>query len=437
MSEFPKNYFAYKSIRDPLYGFIDLSKIEIRLIDTPAFRRLLNIKQLSHAFLVYPTAIHTRFEHSLGVTYLANKVAQHLDFKDEEREIIRLAGLLHDIGHGPFSHLFESVLKKINSEKIDHEKISMMLIKEDPDISAILGDKKEKIIQLLDHKPIENWDIKTSTLATDIISGPLDVDKMDYLRRDSYHIGVAYGQFDLPRLTHTITSTNNPKENKICIDSKGMDSVESYRLGRYLMHAQVYEHHARIIGEQMFLKALNLAVEKDTIPRKRLSTDADLENNHLEFLNFYTRLDDRSIYDFIMEKDPGGDAASILNRIRQRKLLKKAVEFLPDKEIEDAQISDDIMTMNENDLGEISDEIAGDLGQKKHDIIVHISEVPVHLYEGDILIMWKGVPRKLDNFSPINATKSAISKFYIFGPDNRDVQEGIKQYAKERFGVGK
>lgn len=118
MSNFPKNYFQFKTIRDPLYGFVDLSEIELKLIDTQVFRRLLNIKQLSHAFLVYPTAIHTRFEHSLGVTHLANRVALQLEFDDEQREIIRLAGLLHDIGHGPFSHLFEAVLKNVNGGKL-------------------------------------------------------------------------------------------------------------------------------------------------------------------------------------------------------------------------------------------------------------------------------------------------------------------------------
>lgn len=260
---------------------------------------------------------------------------------------------------------------------------------------------------------------------------------MDYLRRDSYHIGVAYGQFDLPRLTHTITCTGNPKENKICIDSKGMDSVESYRLGRYLMHAQVYEHHTRIIGEQMFLKALGLAVEDGTLPMEDLRTDVDLENNHLEFLKFYTSLDDRSIYDLIIRKNPNGNAANILNRIKCRNLLKKAVEFLPDKEIVNAQISDEIMTMKEKDLTKVSDEIAKDISQEKHDVIAHISVVPVHLYEGNILIMWKDIPRKLDSFSPINATKSAISKFYIFGPRGQNEQNKILQYAKDRFGVDK
>lgn len=431
MAQIPSDYFTYKLIRDPLYGFIALSKTEIKLIDTPAFRRLLNIKQLSHAFLVYPSAIHTRFEHCLGVNHLANQVAQHLNFDDEKREIIRLAGLLHDVGHGPFSHLFENVLKRVNGEEINHEKISTMLIKEDPDISSILQDKGKEIIQLLEHEPVDEWNIEDYTLAADIVSGPLDVDKMDYLRRDSYHIGVAYGQFDLHRLIHTITSTKK-KKNKMCIDSKGMDAVENYRLGRYLMHAQVYKHHTRTIGDQMFLQALTLALDESKTLRTQLSVS---ESDPSKFLEFYTSLNDHSIYDIIMEENPDGQAARILNKIQKRQLLKKAVEFFPDKEIADAQISDEIMTMKNAKLNAVSDDIADKCGIKRHDIITYISEVPVHLYGGDIWVMWKGIPRKLDGFSPLKARDSSIRKFYIFGPGDPDIQQKIRKYAKGRFQI--
>ena len=110
-------------MRDPLYGFVGMSDLEIRVVDSDFFRRLLLIKQLSYAYVVYPTAIHTRFEHSLGVVYVADQMAQKLDLSNENREIVRLAALLHDVGHGPFSHLFEHTMKKINPEQDDpHEK---------------------------------------------------------------------------------------------------------------------------------------------------------------------------------------------------------------------------------------------------------------------------------------------------------------------------
>ena len=435
MSKYPDNYFRFKSIRDPLYGFIDLSEMETRIIDTPVFRRLHGIKQLSHAYLVYPTAIHTRFEHALGVTHLADLVSKQLSLDDEVREMVRLAGLLHDIGHGPFSHLFENVMENVNRKKIDHDKISMMMIQEEPEISSILGDMGEKIIQLLDHRPISGLDRQVSYLASDVVSSPLDVDKMDYLRRDSYHIGAAYGQFDLPRMIHTLTNTDDPTEQRICVDSKGMDAIESYRLGRYLMHAQVYKHHTRLVGDQMFLHALDLAVnEESVIQRDLLCTDTDLTKSHKEFLNFYKLLDDRSLYDLILSK-PESTAAQILKRIQYRRLLKRAINSLPDRDITNAQIRDRISRMNEEDMRSMSREIAEQAKIERHNVIVHSSETPVNLYEGEIMIMWKGTPRKLDEFSPINTDKSTINKFYVFGPDEKAAKQRIRRCVEERFGT--
>ncbi len=107
------SYFRFKAIRDPLYGFIDLSELETKIIDSEIFRRLQFIKQLSHAYLVYPSAIHTHFEHSLGTAHISDIMSKELDLdKQDDIEKNRLSGLLHDIGHGPFSHLFENVIKK-------------------------------------------------------------------------------------------------------------------------------------------------------------------------------------------------------------------------------------------------------------------------------------------------------------------------------------
>ena len=434
MSKYTEDYFKFKSIRDPLYGFIDLSKIETQIIDTPVFRRLHGIKQLSHAYLAYPTALHTRFEHALGVTHLADLVSKQLSFDDYTRELVRLAGLLHDVGHGPFSHLFEKVMENINGKKIEHDIISMMLIKENEDISTILGDRAEKIIQLLNHKQVTGLDETTSSLASDVVSGPLDVDKMDYLRRDSYHIGVAYGQFDLPRIIHTLTSTNDPIEEHICVDYKGKDAIENYRLGRYLMHAQVYKHHTRLVGDQMFLQALELAVNKGIIQKEMLCTDTDLSRSHKKFLDFYTSLDDCGLYHRILN-EPESGAARILEKIQRRMLLKRAVDSLPDRDIPNAQTRDWISRMNEDGMKEFSHDIADNTGICRHDVIVHSLKIPVNLYEGEILIMWKGIPSKLDDFSPINTNKSATNKFYIFGPDDKTDRQKIREYVKKRLGT--
>lgn len=428
--------FRYKSIRDPLYGFIDLSETETKVIDTAVFRRLLNIKQLSHAFVVYPTAIHTRFEHSLGATHLSERVCQQLGFPDEIKEIIRLAALLHDVGHGPYSHLFESVLSNVNGTKVKHDWISTLIINNDPELKDILNDKAEKIIQLLNHEPVSDWEPSISTLASDVISSALDVDKMDYLRRDSYHIGVAYGQFDLARIIHTITSTPENDEKRICIKEKGKDSIENYRLCRYLMHAQVYQHHARITADQMFLRALDLAVKDEgVIPEDKLKVNTTSFDGNEDFLDYYLKLDDKTIYDEIIKEKPDSKAAILLKDIQKRRLLKRACDILPDKEIENAIIRDRVMKMEYPELQELSKEIAEKVNLDYYNTIAYLSKIPVNLYEGEILLLWKGVPRKLDDFSPITIKNSSIERFYVFGDSNAESMKKIDGYIKSKFAM--
>ncbi|WP_187146520.1 HD domain-containing protein [Nitrosopumilus maritimus] len=395
----------------------------------------MNIKQLSHAFVVYPTAIHTRFEHSLGATHLAGKVCDQLNFDDTTKEIVRLAALLHDVGHGPYSHLFESVISNVNENKIDHEWISMLIISKNPELQSILGDKSQKIIQLLDHKPVSDWDSGLSTLASDVISSALDVDKMDYLRRDSYHIGVAYGQFDLARIIHTITSTETD-EQRICIQDKGKDSIENYRLGRYLMHAQVYQHHARLTADQMFLRALDLATnEEEIIPIDKLKADNSTLNGNDEFLEYYLKLNDKTIYDEIINTKPDSKSARILKNIQKRNLLKRACEILPDKEIENAIIRDQVMKMDYSKLKQFAAEMSQSLGLEYSDTIAYLSKIPVGLYDGEILVLWKNIPRKLDDFSPITVKNSAIERFFVFGDSNKDNMNAIETYVKNKFGM--
>lgn len=156
--------FKHKSFRDPLYGFIGLSKKEVQLVDTKIFRRLHRIKQLSHAYLVYPSALHTRFEHSLGTLHIAGRMCDEIKL---EKEAVRYAALLHDIGHGPFSHLFENVLEKINPGTASiHEEVTRLIINNDQEIDSILGAHKEEVVEMLDSK--NKTGFKRSTLCSDI-----------------------------------------------------------------------------------------------------------------------------------------------------------------------------------------------------------------------------------------------------------------------------
>lgn len=423
-----RNYFRYKSIRDPLYGFIDLSKIETEIIDSKAFRRLQNIKQLSHAYVVYPPGIHTRFEHSLGALHVANRICEQLDYEKKRKELVRLAILLHDVGHGPFSHLFEHVLKKINTEKFDHEDISCWIIKEDSEVATILDKKANSIVTILkkDDKSL-NWESSGNSLNSDIISSGLDADKLDYLRRDSYHIGVAYGQFDLERIILTLRQT--PNKTRICIDAKGKDSVENYRLGRYLMHAQVYEHHARIAADQMFLRALDLAITKENILDKK-SLQTSPSSSHKKFLNYYLTLDDRSVYDQILTK-PKSQAAKILQSIKERKLLKRACDYYLGP-MTNAEVAQKILKM---DKEKTANQIAHDLRIDPNEIIIHLSEITIKLYDKrDILVLWKGKPTDLNDLSPISA-ESIVQRFLVFGPRDDDRRQKVTKKMAEILNV--
>ena len=415
-----KQYFSYKSIRDPLYGFINLSKKETEIIDTYAFRRLQNIKQLSHAYVVYPSAVHTRFEHSLGALHVADRMCQQLGLERKKRELVRLSILLHDIGHGPFSHLFEQVLKKINKEQFEHDDISTWIINENSEISSIVKNYKKSIIEILKKDDrVPKWESSGNSLLSDIVSSGLDADKLDYLRRDSYHIGVAYGQFDLERVIQTIRTNQN--KTRLCIDGKGKDSVENYRLGRYLMHAQVYEHHTRIVANLMFLKALDLAITKEKILDKKLLTISK-NSSHKRFLKYYLELDDRNIYDTILKK-PRSEAAKLLTAIKQRKLLKRACDY-PITSMVNADVAEKIIKMNTNELEK---EIAKKTKININQIIVYFSEINIKLYDKrDILVLWRGQLKDFNDLSPISA-QSSVQRLLVFGPRDDNKRKKITQ----------
>lgn len=413
-------------MHDPLYGFIDLSKLEIRVIDSPIFRRLHRIKQLAQADTVYPSACHTRFEHSLGVCHLAGRVARRLGFNDEMTKIVRLAALLHDIGHGPFSHIFEPVLSGINGRPISHEEISQIIIRDDEEMSCILGELAPQVAGILNHKPVPGWTSQESMLASDVVSGPLDVDRMDYLRRDSYHLGVVYGSFDLDQLIHTMTTTKDTGERWVAVNIKGWGAVEQYRLNRYLMHAQVYQHHAIVIANRMCIDSMLSAVGGVIGPDELL---VDSPN----FLDNYMKLDDQSLSDSILSSE--GVASDIMARLRRRDLLKRVCEIYPGRDIPDPRARLKMAKMNHTAQQKVASEIAQTLHMDEHNIVVHTSHIPVHHNEDQILVIRDGVPRHLNESSPIISTHSPIDKFYIFGPDIKQVRDTVRDYVSSEFGI--
>ena len=416
-----------KSVHDPLYGFIDLDETELKIIDSAHFRRLHRLKQLGQAYVAYPSAHHVRFEHSLGVCHLAGRVAEALELDGEKRRVVRLAGLLHDIGHGPFSHLFDEVLAKANGgdgSDMDHEAVSRIIIRSDPEISDILGGTAEGVACVLGHKPVPGWDRRDSLLAAAIISGPLDVDRMDYLRRDSYHLGVSYGRFDLDQLIHTMAETVDDDGNsRISVGIKGWGVAVQYLLCRYLMHAQIYQHHTVAVANRMCQAAVEAAADAGMI--------GELSVKSPDFLERYLGMDDQSITDAILGSD--GPAKGIMERVRSRDLLKRCYEMYPDRDLEGAQASL-ITGMSRAELGRMSSEISGSLGLGEHDVMAHASTID-HNQE-PILVEWRNRPHKLREFFPVISDWS-VNKFYVFGPDERrdSVRHAAIDYLRQNMGI--
>ncbi|MFZ0441283.1 MAG: HD domain-containing protein [Methanobacterium sp.] len=271
-----------KYIRDSLHGNLQLNEFEVKLIDTPQIQRLRRIKQLGFTFLVYPGANHTRFEHSIGSMYLASRLAYNLKLSNEQREMLRVCAILHDAGHGPFSHVSETVLEK------SHEELTSKLILES-ELSEILSEKFDpnEIIKL----------ISGEGRLGHIISGDLDVDRMDYLLRDSYYTGVAYGVIDVERLIH-----NMKLEDNLILKAKGVQAAESMLLARYFMYPSVYQHHTTRIINSMFRRCLNqLFIEGHIKPEKIYKyDDSDIistaRNQKGPISDMMHRLDNRKLF---------------------------------------------------------------------------------------------------------------------------------------------
>ena len=312
-------------IRDPIHGFIEYDEIEEKIINTKVFQRLRNIKQLALANYVYPGALHTRFDHSIGVMHLAGKIAKifYPDKKDESKvKTIRLAGLLHDIGHGPFSHVSEQLLDDItkNLDKLKeeykaenaHELMSILIIKNNNEINDILDDETIYNIIKLIQKSQEGF------LDKDIVSGPLDADKLDYLLRDSYFCGVTYGVFDKDKLIESMVKIPlSTKENSIGINEEGIYSLEQFLLAYYHMKMQVYYHRVRRIADAMLIRGINYAIKENVNGIKKLFT---IEDNP-EFLDKYVKYNDFLIVNELKQR--GNITKYYFERLNNRNLFKE------------------------------------------------------------------------------------------------------------------
>jgi HD superfamily phosphohydrolase len=299
--------YKNKIIRDPIHGNIKLKGLFLDLIEAPEIQRLYNIKQLGLAHLVFPGAHHTRLEHSLGTYFISCKVSDNLDLDKKDKELIACAAFLHDIGHGPFSHTLEYILR--DALNVDHVDLTEKLIYGE----YTIFDENERemvnsknIFDILDKyeiNPKEIIDIirgKTSKKGylSQILNSSIDVDQLDYLIRDGYYTGVAYGTIDIDRFLQILTIFNN----QLAIIKKGVGVIENILMARALMYSSVYFHKTVRIAELMLSKSIEML--DDVNP-----------------FELFKKTDFELICDL---KNKGSYQNEIITRLKYRKLFKQA-----------------------------------------------------------------------------------------------------------------
>ena len=248
-----------KVMRDPVHGYINVEyRVIWNLINAPEFQRLRRIQQLGGTNLVYHAAEHSRFSHSVGVYEVVRLMIERVTglkeaLSEQEQVALLCAGLLHDVGHGPYSHSFEAVTQT------NHEEFTDRIILEDTGINKILKTEDPKLPQLVADIIAHRSERK---LLSQVISSQLDADRMDYLLRDSYFTGVSYGEFDLYRILRTIRIV----EDRLVIKESGIHAVEDYIMARYQMYWQVYFHPVsrsfETILHSLFRRMADLEIEE-------------------------------------------------------------------------------------------------------------------------------------------------------------------------------
>lgn len=287
-----------KIFNDPVYGFVSVTyEILFDLIEHPYFQRLRNIKQLGLTHLVYPGALHTRFHHALGAMHLMGIALESLKIKgieisDEESKAAYIAILLHDIGHGPFSHALESCIV----QSIHHEDLSLLLMQR---LNEEFNGELTLAIEIFEGKYHKKF-------LHQLVSSQLDMDRMDYLNRDSFYTGVSEGVIGFDRILKMLYVV----DDQLVVEEKGIYSVEKFLIARRLMYWQVYLHKTVIAAEQLLLKILMRAKEISINGAELFATPAFsflLKNNpsaddfkgDSRFLDAFANIDDHDIYSAI------------------------------------------------------------------------------------------------------------------------------------------
>jgi len=384
----PKNYWG--EIKDPVHGYVYITENEKEIIDSYPVQRLRRLRQLAGSEYVYPGANHTRFEHSVGVMYLASRVTENPNFSqllsEEEAEMVKIAALLHDVGHGPFSHVFEQLLIKELDKT--HEDITTWMIER--------SELKDKLTNT-GYKPKDVGKLAVGKLRKpkrafldQIISSAVDVDKQDFIVRDTHHTGAEYGYIDIFRLIHALDVLG---EN-LAVDLGALSALESLIIARIESFKSIYFHRVGRAAQIMLATAMEKADEELGLTKFKTAED-------------YLAMDDYTVWTALKNCE---QSSQIIENLERRKMLKCAYERTFYEK--DTTISNifGLEAYRKQMQGEIAKEAKVDA----ESVIIDVPTVPSVPYHHSVLMESMEIPvfRKTQEGEKTQQRLSEISKIF-------------------------
>ena len=383
-----------QAIKDAVHDYIELDALSSELLDTPEIQRLRRIRQLSTVSLVYPSANHTRFEHSLGVYHLASAAADHLDLAPTDTQRVRAAALLHDIGHGPYGHQTEGVIeRRLNRH---HDEVGDLLTGEIADILERYGHSSEEIADL----------IAGERQYGGLISGDLDVDRLDYLVRDAHHTGVPYGTVDHGRLVRALSFHGG----ELVVEEGNVRTAESVLIARTLMNSTVYRHHVSRIAGAMLDRAAEALLDAGACAPER-----------------FARFTDHELLDALGECVK---TEAFAHRLRERDLYKRALwldwEAVPEELIE----------VGYDETRALEAEIADEAGCDRGEVILDVPGEP-SMPEAETQVVVGGRVESLATASSLVSGLDACARdgwrLGVYAPEEQ--VEAVEKTARRVLGI--